>query len=236
MNVKTLIGEDLPIAVAAVALIVGLAQAIAAAAYSSRPEPSGAVTPPGEAPDRGTSSSSPATADRGTSSSSPATADRGTISSSPATADRGTSSSSPATADRGTSSPAVASPAPSPSPPASAACPAIAIPFALGSAELDREARKRTQELAVWATAHPEATFVFDGHADARGDEIANLRLSKLRSSNVSAIFQSLKIDKSRLTARGFGTFVPAGGVAEDRRVSITILGGTCPPAEGVAR
>jgi outer membrane protein OmpA-like peptidoglycan-associated protein len=115
-------------------------------------------------------------------------------------------------------------------------CPPVVIPFALGVADLDSEARRRGRALAVWATSHPEATFVFDGHADARGDEIDNLRLSKLRASRVAEIFQSLNIDKSRLTARGFGTFVPAGGVAEDRRVAITILGGTCPPAEGGPR
>ena len=217
MNAKKLIGEDLPIAVAGVALVAGLAQALGAAtAYTTPPEPSRTVppqpasaSPPSEAPAQRTSSSPPGEApDRRTSSSPPSEAP-----------DRRTSSSTPGDAQ-----------------PPSAPCPAITIPFALGSAELDREARQRTQALAVWATAHPEATFVFDGHADTRGDDIANLRLSKLRSSNVSAIFQSLKIDKSRLTARGFGTFVPAGGVAEDRRVAITILGGTCPPAEGVAR
>jgi outer membrane protein OmpA-like peptidoglycan-associated protein len=198
VSAGNLAGEELPMTVAGIALIAGLAQAFGAASTYAPPAVHG-----GSASTDGKGALPLVTASTSLATPIPA--------------------NSLAPANGGP--PSLATP-----------CPPIVIPFALGVADLDGDARRKTRALAVWATSHPEATFVFDGHADARGDEIDNLRLSKLRSSKVSAIFQSLNIDKSRLTARGFGTFVPAGGVAEDRRVAITILGGACPPAEGVPR
>jgi outer membrane protein OmpA-like peptidoglycan-associated protein len=87
--------------------------------------------------------------------------------------------------------------------------------------------------LAVWLAAHPAATVVIDGHADARGSEDGNLHLSRQRALLLSAALERVGIARARITTRGFGSFWPVDEAPADaswnRRAVIHTRGPACP-------
>jgi outer membrane protein OmpA-like peptidoglycan-associated protein len=100
------------------------------------------------------------------------------------------------------------------------------IHFATGSHELDAPALESVDRLAAWLDAHAEATRVdVLGHADARGEELANEILSERRASAVCVAVIERGIASSRL-AIGRG-LVPGDAVvaqAERRSVQVRVV------------
>lgn len=66
------------------------------------------------------------------------------------------------------------------------------------------------------------------GHADARGEDLYNLRLSERRASAVSQVFVGAGISPERVTAKGRGEAEPIGAPddARNRRVEIRLVSG----------
>lgn len=139
-------------------------------------------------------------------------------------------------------------PVPSPSTPpvpvgASAAAPVgpcaphAAIPFAAGQIDAPADAKDQLEPLVVWALAHPEATLLVDGHADATGAEETNVVLSHHRARAIALLLEGRGIAKTRLNVRAFGAYQPLEGkeelAADNRRVHVQAKGfPVCPKTE----
>ena len=102
------------------------------------------------------------------------------------------------------------------------------INFELDSASLTEEAR---QNLAIFAQALTDerlkkASFVVEGHTDARGTDIYNDTLSEERAAAVKAFLIDQGVPNERLTALGVGEAAPRVDDPmdpENRRVELRI-------------
>ncbi|MBM7068831.1 OmpA family protein [Actibacterium sp. 188UL27-1] len=102
------------------------------------------------------------------------------------------------------------------------------INFELDSADLTAEAR---ENLAVFANALQDdrlqnASFVVEGHTDARGIDGYNDQLSKARAASVQQYLVDLGVSAARLDAIGLGETQPRTDNAmdpENRRVELRI-------------
>ena len=118
-------------------------------------------------------------------------------------------------------------------PEASAPAPSasLLITFETNSSQLTPQAQKSLEVVARALKSEKLAQFGFavEGHADPRGNEAANLRLSQQRAESVATFLaESQKIDRARLKPIGKGqselmnTAMPAA--PENRRVTIKTL------------
>lgn len=111
--------------------------------------------------------------------------------------------------------------------------PRLAITFAEGAVSLDparlTAAKAAVARLARWLVQHPERKVVMQGHADARGDEAENLRLSFRRAVIARRLLVAAGVSPTRITPRGMGIYQPLPGhdpkAAENRRVEAAIVG-----------
>ena len=78
---------------------------------------------------------------------------------------------------------------------------------------------------------HPELTLIrVEGHTDADGDDLSNLRLSQDRARAVVDALVGRGVDRARLDWAGFGETKPldsnrtAAGKAANRRVEFLII------------
>ena len=113
-----------------------------------------------------------------------------------------------------------------PSPPPPSLEPRV-VYFATRSDDLDDTARDTLRALA--ANLPTDATLVLEGHADHRGDESLNRRLSKHRAQAVATELAALGIETTRLRIRYRGetqVMHTADDVWRDRRVEIEIISG----------
>jgi outer membrane protein OmpA-like peptidoglycan-associated protein len=113
-----------------------------------------------------------------------------------------------------------------PSAPAPSA--SLLITFETNSAQLTPQARKSLEVVGRALKSEKLADFRFsiEGHADPRGTEAANLRLSQARAESVVAyLVDSQSIDRARLKAVGKGQSelmnVSNPIAPENRRVTI---------------
>jgi outer membrane protein OmpA-like peptidoglycan-associated protein len=103
----------------------------------------------------------------------------------------------------------------------------IKMSFLLGSAELTAEARGILDRFArALVQVGSYRPFVVEGHTDASGSRETNVALSRARAQAVVNYLSAKGVDRSRLTARGYGPDRPmAGRTADDpanRRVEVT--------------
>ena len=118
-------------------------------------------------------------------------------------------------------------------PEASAPAPSasLLITFETNSSQLTPQAQKSLEVVARALKSEKLSQFGFavEGHADPRGNEAANLKLSQQRAESVAAFLaDAQKIDRARLKPVGKGqselmnTAMPAA--PENRRVTIKTL------------
>ena len=103
--------------------------------------------------------------------------------------------------------------------------------FATASAEIHPDSLPLLDELAARAARCPNAQIEVAGHADSRGGDDFNLRLSQARAEAVVAYIVRSGLDRGRLSAVGYGETRPvadnegATGQARNRRVQFVVRG-----------
>jgi OmpA-OmpF porin, OOP family len=100
------------------------------------------------------------------------------------------------------------------------------IQFANGSSKVDEAYVADIQKLAEFMTKNPTVRAEIEGHTDNTGSEKLNFSISQKRAAAVRTyLITKLKIDKSRLTAKGYGPSQPVAdnatpeGRTKNRRV-----------------
>jgi outer membrane protein OmpA-like peptidoglycan-associated protein len=122
-------------------------------------------------------------------------------------------------------------PRPSSAPPPAPAGPALVF-FATDVDRLDLEGGALVDRLASAVTAEAPSVLVVDGHADARGRESYNGRLSQRRALAVATRLVSGGVPSSRIVVRAFGASHPAASGSDarslqrNRRVEIMLRPG----------
>ena len=120
---------------------------------------------------------------------------------------------------------AVAPPAPKPT-----CTTVVSVHFAYGVATLPQDVDTTLAPIVAFATAHPTAAIVIDGHADPTGSELGNLQLSKRRAGAVADELATLGVTIP-ITRRAFGAFVPTGTTdvkQAQRRAEVAIRDAAC--------
>lgn len=103
--------------------------------------------------------------------------------------------------------------------------------FATESSALDSAALRKLDEAAETLARHPDLKVEIAGHADSRGPDDYNLKLSERRAEAVRGYLQQKGIDAARMTVRGYGESQPAAsndtalGQADNRRVELRAMG-----------
>jgi outer membrane protein OmpA-like peptidoglycan-associated protein/5-hydroxyisourate hydrolase-like protein (transthyretin family) len=104
------------------------------------------------------------------------------------------------------------------------------IYFETGSASLETKTSEDLRKLIQFLIDNPSIKLEIQGHTDNVGNLQSNMDLSQQRASNVVTYLVSKGIDKSRLTAKGYGPNKPIAnnntidGKAQNRRVEIKII------------
>ena len=102
--------------------------------------------------------------------------------------------------------------------------------FDSGSSKMDVAAKTEVDHLAFLLKAYPAVTVEINGHTDNVGDAAKNKALSSDRANAVIARLIDKGINKSRLTANGYGQQQPIGdngtkeGKALNRRIEIKVV------------
>ena len=101
--------------------------------------------------------------------------------------------------------------------------------FDTASAALRSASKTTLREMADVFDKYPNTIISIQGHADSRGTEAYNQRLSVRRADSVADYLQNLGVSNNRLETLGFGESQPkasndtASGRQENRRVEIHI-------------
>jgi outer membrane protein OmpA-like peptidoglycan-associated protein len=101
--------------------------------------------------------------------------------------------------------------------------------FATGSQSLTAESSQQLRDIADIMRMHPRAKADIKGYTDNAGNDAANLELSKNRATAVMNQIADLGIDRSRMTAEGYGEADPvatngtAQGREQNRRVEVEL-------------
>lgn len=103
------------------------------------------------------------------------------------------------------------------------------VRFATGSESLTAESTQQLREIADIMRTHPQAKAEIKGYTDNAGNDAANLALSQNRAAAVMNQIADLGIDRSRMTAEGYGEANPvatndtAHGRQQNRRVEVEL-------------
>ena len=104
------------------------------------------------------------------------------------------------------------------------------IQFRSGRAQIAPASISSLNQVFAILQAYPKLKLEIAGHTDSAGNADANLRLSRLRANLVRAYLIDLGVDRSRLTAVGYGETVPIAsnrtraGRAKNRRIEFRLL------------
>ncbi len=103
----------------------------------------------------------------------------------------------------------------------------ISMTFVKGSADLTAAAKTALDRLAKSLVAVGSyRPFLVEGHTDSSGTRDANLALSQARAQSVVSYLTSNGVDKTKITAKGFGPDRPLKGHSADdaanRRVEVS--------------
>jgi len=105
------------------------------------------------------------------------------------------------------------------------------VKFETGSARIRPESNELLDEVARTLAEHPEFLVVeVAGHADERGSDESNLRLTKARAASVVEALERRHISPKRLVSQGYGEYCPLDAKstraawAKNRRVEFKIV------------
>jgi OOP family OmpA-OmpF porin len=108
------------------------------------------------------------------------------------------------------------------------------IHFDFDRAEVSRDSWDALRDVASFLDAHPEVALVeVEGHADDRGSDEYNLRLSARRAQSVRMLLISFGVDDARLVSHAFGESRPRSegheeqSLRENRRVEFNVIKAT---------
>lgn len=133
----------------------------------------------------------------------------------------------PVTVSPVTVSPVTAAPA-SAVPSVAAECPPrLSLWFAHSHLTLSPSVYAPLREMAARATAHPDVVLLVEGHADARGSELQNLRISQARARAIAAVLMHDGVPRARIKTRAYGSWLPGDSPddAHNRRVVVRVEG-----------
>jgi OmpA-OmpF porin, OOP family len=103
--------------------------------------------------------------------------------------------------------------------------------FDTGSRALTADSSQELRSIVEYLKGHPQARVAIAGYTDNTGNEAANQRLSQDRATAVMDLMASHGIDRSRMTAEGYGASQPVAdnstpdGRQLNRRVEVTVTG-----------
>lgn len=93
--------------------------------------------------------------------------------------------------------------------------------FETDSAELTESAKSDLWRLAQWGRCNPHAAIILEGHADPRGTQNYNLKLSAERAAKVRAKLLSMGVPSDRIVMTVYGENGPRKpSFRQDRRVT----------------
>jgi OmpA-OmpF porin, OOP family len=101
--------------------------------------------------------------------------------------------------------------------------------FATGSQSPTAASSQQLREIADTMRTYPQAKAEIKGYTDNAGNDAANMELSQNRATAVMNEIADLGIDRSRMTAEGYGEANPvatnetAQGRQQNRRVEVEI-------------
>jgi outer membrane protein OmpA-like peptidoglycan-associated protein len=105
------------------------------------------------------------------------------------------------------------------------------VQFATNSAEILDESKPILDAVAATLKGHPEFLVVeVAGHADERGDDGHNLRLTRLRAAAVAKALAARGIAAERLVSQGYGEYCPLEATStpqaweKNRRVEFKVV------------
>jgi outer membrane protein OmpA-like peptidoglycan-associated protein len=104
-----------------------------------------------------------------------------------------------------------------------------AILFDVDKTALKEDATTELADLARVLKDYPDTVLVVEGHTDSTGSAAHNKKLSEQRAQSVIDVLAADGVDRSRLTAKGWGEDKPiqsnatADGRAQNRRVEVHI-------------
>lgn len=104
------------------------------------------------------------------------------------------------------------------------------ILFATASSDLQPAAKQNIQNLARILNKYKDTNILVEGHTDSVGSADYNQKLSEQRAQSVVNYTESLNVDPSRFTAKGYGKTQPVAsnatpeGRQQNRRVEVAIM------------
>ena len=104
------------------------------------------------------------------------------------------------------------------------------IYFATGKTSFDESSSSDLQKLVQFLNDNPALQLEIQGHTDNVGSAAGNKKLSEQRASSIVNYLIAKGIDKSRLTAKGYGSTSPIDsnanedGRAKNRRVEMKLI------------
>lgn len=109
-------------------------------------------------------------------------------------------------------------------------CMTLQVEFASGKADIKAQYGDEIAKLADYMKKYPTTTATIEGHTDNVGSPEYNMRLSQQRAENVvSYLVNKFGIDRSRLSAKGYGETRPlaynttAEGRQKNRRIEAIV-------------
>lgn len=108
-------------------------------------------------------------------------------------------------------------PAAEPTPEIFKYCITLHTEFDVDKAEIRPEYREEISKVGKFMQQYPSTTAVIEGHSDNVGDPEYNLNLSQRRAESVvNHLVETYNIDRSRLTAKGYGLANPVADNSTD--------------------
>jgi outer membrane protein OmpA-like peptidoglycan-associated protein len=103
----------------------------------------------------------------------------------------------------------------------------IDVFFRTASAKLSDEGTALLTQLGTWAKCNPKRAIILDGHADPRGGQEYNVKLSAQRAASARQVLIDAGVPSAQIVVAVYGKNGPRRATyAEDRRVSARTVEG----------